>query len=392
MRKTINLGIIGCGQVLSGMHLPALIKLKDRFKISALCDTNPKTLKRIQEIFSLKYNDIFSGCIYSNNAFDILKDKRTDAAAILTPTSSHLGYTIEALKNNKYVFLEKPSSVLPSDVKKIISSEKKYNKFVQIGMVLRYSGFFKTLDKLINSKKYGKLLWMNWLETRPFDPMIWRYANPEKEGDAIIHDKAIHQINLFNHFAGSKADSVYAIGGQYLLNKTQYKKLRAFKNEVLLKGSSNDNLMAIIKYKNGVKASITISYVSPHARESRFVIQLERAKIIAHFETFVYANSKSKRKWKGNPTSIYVFADNNKLPIVWKYPMSYPPSEKHLYYYDEYPDEPMHPGSVKQWEAFYNNINNNIKPETNTKIALEDTIIADSMVKSIKKKSLIKIK
>jgi len=386
MKKKVNLGILGCGSIFRSMHLPSLLNLADRYNIISLYDTDSRAIKLARTSLPARLNVKFT-----KTPEEILKDPAIDAIAVLTSTSAHVKYTLQALKYGKHVFLEKPAAVLPADVKRIIAAEKKYRRFVQVGMVLRYSSFYKELCRIIDSGKYGKVLWMNWLETRPFDPMIWRYIDSAKEGDAIIHDKAVHQINLFNRFAGAKPAETAAFGGQYLINPRTYSKVRAFRNEVELKGDSNDNLMAIIKYKNGVKASITVSYVSPHARESRWIIQLEKAKIVAHFETFAMANKNSKRKWKGNPSSIYIFADNKKYPVAWRYPMSYPPDDTNLAFYDEYPDEPMHPGSGGQWKEFYETVTRGVKPESSTAVALEDIIVAKAIDDAIKKKIVIKI-
>ena len=386
MKKKVNLGILGCGSIFRSMHLPSLLNLADRYNIISLYDTDSRAIKLARTALPAKLNVKFT-----KTPEEILKDPAIDAIAVLTSTSAHVKYTLQALKYGKHVFLEKPAAVLPADVKRIIAAEKKYRRFVQVGMVLRYSSFYKELCRIIDSGKYGRVLWMNWLETRPFDPMIWRYVDSAKEGDAIIHDKAVHQINLFNRFAGAKPAETAAFGGQYLINPRTYSKVRAFRNEVELKGDSNDNLMAIIKYKNGVKASITVSYVSPHARESRWIIQLEKAKIVAHFETFAIANKISKRKWKGNPSSIYIFADNKKYPVAWRYPMSYPPDDTNLAFYDEYPDEPMHPGSGGQWKEFYETVTRGVKPESSTAVALEDIIVAKAIDDAIKKKKVIKI-
>ena len=386
MKKKVNLGILGCGSIFRSMHLPSLLNLADKYNIISLYDTDSRAIKLARTSLPARLNVKFT-----ETPEEILKDPAIDAIAVLTSTSAHVKYTLQALKYGKHVFLEKPAAVLPADVKRIIAAEKKYRRFVQVGMVLRYSSFYKELCRIIDSGKYGKVLWMNWLETRPFDPMIWRYIDSAKEGDAIIHDKAVHQINLFNRFAGAKPAETAAFGGQYLINPRTYSKVRAFRNEVELKGDSNDNLMAIIKYKNGVKASITVSYVSPHARESRWIIQLEKAKIVAHFETFAMANKISKRKWKGNPSSIYIFADNKKYPVAWRYPMSYPPDDTNLAFYDEYPDEPMHPGSGGQWKEFYETATRGVKPESSTAVALEDIIVAKAIDDAIKKKKVIKI-
>lgn len=386
MKNQVNIGILGCGSIFRSMHLPSLLKQKNKFSIVAAYDPNPKAIELTKMAVGRN-----SAIKFTASAREIINDPSIDAIAILTRTSVHVKYAIDALKHGKYVFLEKPAAVLPSGVKKIISAEKRYKRYCQVGMVLRYSSFYKELKKIISSGKYGKVLWMNWLETRPFDPYIWRYLDPETDGDAIIHDKAVHQINLFNSFAGSKPAEAAAFGGQYLINPGSYSKVRAFSNEVMLKGRSNDNLMAIINYKNGVKASITVSYVSPHARESRWIIQLEKAKIVAHFETFVDRAKGSKRKWNGHPSSIYLFKDNKSYDVPWKYPMSYPPSDDNLVFYDEYKDEPIHPGSGGQWREFYDTVTKHKKPESSTAIAQEDIIVAKAIDDSIKRKRIVKI-
>jgi predicted dehydrogenase len=385
--KQVNLGIIGAGSVSRSMHLPALLKLKIKYSIAAICDNDITALKKLTNEVKLPKNILLTS--YPD---DILKNPDIDAVAVLTPTESHLTYALNSLRNKKHVFLEKPAAITVRDITKISAAEKKSKHFVQVGMVLRYSSFYNELVKLIASGKYGKLLWMNWLETRPFDPMLWRYNNTAKNGDAIIHDKAIHQINLFNALADSKPDYVSALGGQYLINKNKPSKVRAFVSEVMLRGDSSDHLMTLIQYKNGVKASLTVSYVSPHARESRWVLQLEGAKIIAHFETFVDAPAGSKRKWKGTPSSIYLFKDDKSYSIPWKYPMSYPPSGKNLVFYDEYKNEPMHPGSSAQWLAFYNTVTKNKKPVCSTDLAVKDTVITEAIIKSIKQNKTVQIR
>lgn len=387
MPKTLNLGILGAGAVFRNMHLPAIIDHGKKFRISALFDPDTKAVKMSKKL--LRNTDYNTN--YANNPGEIFHDGSIDAIAVLTPTSSHVKYTIDSLKNGKHVFLEKPAGVNGTEIKKVILAQKKYRNIVQVGMVLRHSSFYNELMKIIGSGKYGKVLWMNWIETRPFDPMIWRYENSAKNGDAIIHDKAVHQVNLFNAFADSKPGYVSAFGGQYVISNISYSRVKAFSSEVKLKGDSNDHLLAMINYKNGVKASLMVSYVSPHARESRWIIQLEKARIAAHFETFVNKEKNSRRKWKGNPSAIYLFADKKHLTLPWKYSMSYPPSEKNLVFYDEYPGEPMHPGSAAQWLSFYDSVVNNTKPICGIDLAYNDSIVLDAITKSIKQFKTIRL-
>ena len=159
----------------------------------------------------------------------------------------------------------------------------------------------------------------------------------------------------------------------------------------MLKGDSNDHLMSVIKYKNGVKADLVVSYVSPHARESRWVIQLEKAKIVTHFETFVKGSGGKKFELGKNPSTIYLFKDDYSYNVPWRIPMSYPPSEKNLVFYHEYGVDPLHPGAVKQWENFYRSLTHNEKPECNLELAAEDTKITEAIWKSVKQEKIVRV-
>ena len=128
MKNRVNLGVIGCGSVFRLMHLPALIKLNNKFNIVSVYDTDEAAIKLTNKLFG---KDLPFKIV--NNPTKILSDPHIDAIAVLTSTSSHLKYTLQALRNNKHVFLEKPAAVLPKDVLKITQYEKKFNKYCQVG-------------------------------------------------------------------------------------------------------------------------------------------------------------------------------------------------------------------------------------------------------------------
>jgi len=370
--SVVKIGIIGCGGIFHLMHFKVIKKLRDKFEITAVYDPDKNAYKNNSILInkaSVNYNSF-------------IKNPNVDVIFILTPISTHLRITLDSLNNKKHVFLEKPAAVSVKEIKKIISASVNHKKHVQVGMVLRHSKWYYALKKIIKSGKYGRLLWMHWLETRPFDPMNWRYDSKSGNGDAIIHDKAVHQVNLFNAFAEAKPLKVSALGGQYMLSNKKSGKLHAFNEKVSLKGDSNDHLMCLIEYRNGVKADLLISYVSAHTRESRWVIQLEDAKIITHFETYV--NGINKFQWGTCPSCIYLFKDNKKYSVPWKIPMSYPPSEQNLVFYDEYKNDPLHPGSTRQLREFHKSITENIRPDCSLSVALEDARVIEAINKSIK--------
>ena len=96
-------GIIGCGAVSRLMHLPALLHNKHKFNIVSLYDINDNAVKLTKKLFNSKLHLNFAG-----RPSEITSNPDIDAIAVLTSTSSHLKYTLQALRNKKHVFLKNP--------------------------------------------------------------------------------------------------------------------------------------------------------------------------------------------------------------------------------------------------------------------------------------------
>ena len=78
--------------------------------------------KRIN--FSKKYK-----INYHDSYNSLIKDPNIDAIILTTPHSLHAKHSIQALKNKKHVFVEKPMATKYLDAKKMILIAKKIKKF-----------------------------------------------------------------------------------------------------------------------------------------------------------------------------------------------------------------------------------------------------------------------
>jgi predicted dehydrogenase len=97
--KEIGVGIIGCGGISLQNHLPGLA-LCEGVRVTALCDANADVLARAQQkvpaaAATAKYEDLMG---------------RADVHAVIvaTPNILHAPIVLEAVKNGKHVFCEKP--------------------------------------------------------------------------------------------------------------------------------------------------------------------------------------------------------------------------------------------------------------------------------------------
>lgn len=100
MMTRLRVGVIGCGEAVQGIHLPALNSLPKRFTITACCDVNGGVL----EDFSAR-----TGARPYRDQFELIESADVDVVLVATPDSHHADVTIAACEaGKKAVLVEKP--------------------------------------------------------------------------------------------------------------------------------------------------------------------------------------------------------------------------------------------------------------------------------------------
>lgn len=147
----------------------------------------------------------------SSSAEDIIEDKSIDAICISVPNYFNHQYTLGALKHGKHVFCEKPPAFTSEQVKEIRAAEKESGKKLMYGFNHRHHDAVIKMKSLIDSGKYGKVLWMRGRYGKSVDESYfetWR-AKKELAGGGILFDQGIHMLDLFLHIGGT-FDEVHA--------------------------------------------------------------------------------------------------------------------------------------------------------------------------------------
>jgi 1,5-anhydro-D-fructose reductase (1,5-anhydro-D-mannitol-forming) len=191
----INAGIIGFGKM-------------GQIRASALKNSNRARILSVYEENILP--DDFIGTI-SNSINDIINNPEINAVFICTPNYLNKTLTIQALNAGKHVFCEKPPAFNSHEVEEVIKAEKKSGKKLMYGFNHRHHGSIRHMKKIIDSKKYGKVLWMRGRYGKSVDNSFfntWR-AKKDLAGGGILLDQGIHMLDLFIMFGG-EYDSVHA--------------------------------------------------------------------------------------------------------------------------------------------------------------------------------------
>lgn len=159
----LRVAIVGCGLIVANKHLPALLKLRHKLKIVALCDLDASRAEALAKIYQIKK-------VYTDFS-QMLREIRPDIVDISTPPATHAKLSIEAMENNCHILLEKPMALDLADCEKIIAAAKKYNCKVCVIHNQIFNPVFLRAKEIIAKDRIGKFLGMRIFLSTPVDYM-----------------------------------------------------------------------------------------------------------------------------------------------------------------------------------------------------------------------------
>lgn len=96
----ISVGIVGCGRCAVFGHLPALSKLRDLFRVVAVCDVEKSRRERVERDFP----DVR----HYRRIEDMTEGRDIDLVLVATPTLDHEGMSLECLNRGLWTVCETP--------------------------------------------------------------------------------------------------------------------------------------------------------------------------------------------------------------------------------------------------------------------------------------------
>lgn len=187
--EKLKVGIIGMGKMgrirADVVKRHPLLELKCIYDIdeTASAGLDVKRYKKPDELIRQELDIIFI-CTYNNVAAE---------------------YTIAALESGKHVFCEKPPAMSVRELEKVIEVEKQNpGLFLKYGLNHRYHYSVMEAKKIIDSNKFGKILWMRGVYGKAGGvdyEKNWR-SDVSKAGGGILLDQGIHMLDLFEYLCG----------------------------------------------------------------------------------------------------------------------------------------------------------------------------------------------
>ena len=188
-------GIVGCGDVAENKSGPAFQKCRHS-SLLAVMRRNSTKAKEFAHRHQVP--------LWYDDALELLKNDDINAVYIATPPSSHLEFTLKALRAGKHVYLEKPMVLNHREASILTNAERMSKNKVVIAHYRRYLPMYLKVKELIDTKAIGdiKLVDIKFLKSHSkSNDSGWR-LDESISGGGFFHDLAPHQIDLLYYFFG----------------------------------------------------------------------------------------------------------------------------------------------------------------------------------------------
>jgi len=190
MDRIVNVGIIGCGGIANGKHMPSLHQIPN-VRMVAFCDIIPEKAEKAAKEYGVEGAKVYT------DYKELLKDETIEVVHVLTPNKEHADITVDALHAGKHVMCEKPMAKTAEDARRMVAAAKETGKKLTIGYQHRQKVPAQYAKEYIETGALGEIYYANCYAVRRRGTPNWGvFLNEEEQGGGPIIDIATHSLDL----------------------------------------------------------------------------------------------------------------------------------------------------------------------------------------------------
>ncbi len=253
MDKKVRIGVVGCGGIANGKHLPAE-KRNPAAELVAFCDIiEERAVKACKE-----YGE--AGAKTYTDYKELLKDKSIDAVLVLTPNCSHCEITVAALEAGKHVLCEKPMAMNYAEAKKMLAARDKAGKVLTIGYQNRFRPDALYLKERAEEGMFGDVYYAEAIAIRRRAVPTWGvFIDQEKQGGGPLIDIGTHALDL-TLFMMNNYEPAYCVGKTFHKLNKQKNTGNAWGDWDTEKFTAEDSAFGFVVMKNGALINLKSSW------------------------------------------------------------------------------------------------------------------------------------
>ena len=151
--KVLTVACVGVGGM--GLaHISQMVK-RDTVRIVSVADVDVYHQKRAAQIINKQYGS--DDCRMTGDFREVTRAKDIDLITVATPDSWHAIPAIDAIRNGKDVFVEKPLTLTVREGQALVEELRKHKRIGQTGTMQRSSEGFHRAAELIRNGRLGTI-------------------------------------------------------------------------------------------------------------------------------------------------------------------------------------------------------------------------------------------
>lgn len=188
--KKLRIGIVGCGGIANGKHMPSLKKI-DEVEMVAFCDIIKEKAEKAAKEYGIEGAKVYT------DYKEMIDNEKLDVVHVCTPNKSHAPVTIYALESDCHVMCEKPMAKTYAQAKAMYEAYKKSGKKLSIGYQNRCTPEASYVHKCCEDGELGEIYFAQANALRRRAVPTWGvFLNEEEQGGGPLIDIGTHALDL----------------------------------------------------------------------------------------------------------------------------------------------------------------------------------------------------
>ena len=226
-----NIAVVGCGHW--GKNL--VRNFYELGVLASICDPSVE----IVEKYSKQYR------VINNSFIEIINDPNIKGVVLAVPAKYHAAMAIDAMKQGKHVFVEKPLAMNEAEATSMIKTAEENKVQLMVGHLLQYHPVFQKVKEMVLDGEIGKIdyIYSNRLsfgKVRTEEDVIWSFAP--------------HDISMILSLADQEPEFITA------------------HSTAILQDNIADTATIHMTFKSSLKSHISVSWLHPYKEQKLVVI------------------------------------------------------------------------------------------------------------------------
>ncbi|HOX06028.1 MAG TPA: Gfo/Idh/MocA family oxidoreductase [Planctomycetota bacterium] len=194
----VRVAVAGLGRAGWNIHVEAMRKLPDLFRVTAVLDGVPE--RRAEAEREL-------GCRAYERYDDLLADRGAELVVVAAPTQLHADWTVAALSAGRHVLCEKPMARDLAECDRMIAAEKQSGRTLSIFQNRRFSPSFLKMRQVAASGVLGRIVMVR-AAVADFRRR-WDWQTVRSMGGGMLRNYGAHRIDQLMEFSGPAEPAVH---------------------------------------------------------------------------------------------------------------------------------------------------------------------------------------